>query len=217
MIKTVLFDFDGVLVESVDIKTDAFTEMFAGEGKESIERIVRYHLENGGVSRFEKFRFIYNHILERQLDWLTLDRLCERFSTIVVNKVVQAPFVSGALDFLDGYNTKYSCFIVSATPEEELKEIVRRRNMSDYFKEIHGSPTRKDAAINSIIERYHLKNDQIVFVGDALNDYEAARSTDVNFVARIAEGKDRRSLFDGIDCAKVNDLLKLDNVLEECF
>ena len=59
MLKAILFDFDGVLVESVDIKTKAFAKLFENEGPEIVNKVVEYHLANGGVSRFKKFDYIY--------------------------------------------------------------------------------------------------------------------------------------------------------------
>jgi len=67
MIKAIIFDFDGVLVESVDIKTKAFAGLFEHEGDSIVRRVVAYHIKNAGVSRFEKFRHIYKEMLDREL------------------------------------------------------------------------------------------------------------------------------------------------------
>ena len=52
MIKIIFFDFDGVIVESVDIKTKAFAMLFEHEGRDIANRVIDYHLKNSGVSRF---------------------------------------------------------------------------------------------------------------------------------------------------------------------
>ena len=64
MVKAIIFDFDGVLVESVDIKTRAFARLFESEENDAVKEIVNYHLGHAGVSRFEKFKYIYNNILQ---------------------------------------------------------------------------------------------------------------------------------------------------------
>jgi len=67
MIRAIAFDFDGVLVESVDVKNRAYARLFEKEGAELVRSILTYHLKNGGVSRFVKFQTIYREILERPL------------------------------------------------------------------------------------------------------------------------------------------------------
>ena len=62
--KRVFFDFDGVILDSVDVKTKAFGKMFEAYGSDVQKEVVQYHLENCGVSRFEKFRYYYENILE---------------------------------------------------------------------------------------------------------------------------------------------------------
>ena len=58
VLSAVIFDFDGVIVESLDVKADAFRSLFA-DHPEHVDQIVRLHRENLGVSRYEKFRTIY--------------------------------------------------------------------------------------------------------------------------------------------------------------
>ena len=57
MIKAIIFDFDGVICESVNVKTIAFKKLFA-DYPEHQDRIVEYHLVNGGISRYEKLRIL---------------------------------------------------------------------------------------------------------------------------------------------------------------
>ena len=100
MIRAIVFDFDGVLAESVEVKTRAFARLFANETPEAVERIVAYHRQNGGISRFEKFLTIYREILKRPLTEQMFQSLCEQFSQLVVEEVVAAPWVDGAREFL---------------------------------------------------------------------------------------------------------------------
>ena len=101
MIKCVIFDFDGVLAESVEVKTCAYTLLFAEEEGEAINQFIDYHIKNGGVSRFEKIRVFYKDILQRPLSDKRFQELALRFSSLVVDKVVAAPWVEGAREFLN--------------------------------------------------------------------------------------------------------------------
>lgn len=214
MIKAIIFDFDGVLVESVDIKTETFKKLFVLESEYTIRRILDYHLRNGGVSRFEKFRYIYKDILKRELPEACFEDLCQRFSGIVTEEVAKAPYVKGAKDFLNNYATKYRCFVSSATPEPEIIDIIKKRKMSTFFLGIYGAPKKKSDIVRHILSRGNLSTKEAVYVGDALSDYHAAITNDVNFIARIHNNE---SIFTGIDCIKLRDLTKLRAILKTNF
>ena len=203
MIKAVIFDFDGVIVESVDIKTKAFANLFRPEGKDVAGKVVAYHVRHGGTSRFEKFKYIYRKILKRRLTPATFSILCNRFSALVTDAGVEAPFVKGADEFLNKNLNKYRFFVASATPQNEIDVIVRRRRMGRYFKKVFGSPMTKTDIVKTILSRERLLPSEVVFVGDALSDYRAARATKVHFIARIeGEGK----MFRRVRCIKIKDL-----------
>ena len=189
MIKAIIFDFDGVILESADIKTSAFRELFSGYPCE-VEKIVEYHSENAGISRYVKFRHFYENMLKIHLSKEEELELGEKFSKIVLKKVLEAPFVAGALEFLSGPNCLYHFFIASGTPEEELHRILRARNIDKYFKEAHGSPKEKPDIINDILKRHCLKPKEVVYIGDAESDRRAAKETDVFFVERKQELKE---------------------------
>mgnify|MGYP001568335834 CR=1 FL=1 len=227
MIKAIVFDFDGVLVESVDIKTKAFAKLFESEGEAIVEKVVDYHLRNAGVSRFEKFRYIYKEILKRHLSEDEFQGLCGRFSQLVADAVVAAPFVRGAKEFLENYYDVYDFYIASATPQDELERIIEKKNISLHFKKIYGAPQKKIDIVKTILSANALKPEDAAYIGDAMSDYEAAKSNGVAFVARITE--DNSLLFKDINCLRTNDLrnlhdtitrmasLELDGKLKEAF
>lgn len=211
MIEAVVFDFDGILVESVDIKTNAFARMFEAEGEDAVKKIVDYHLGHTGVSRFEKFRYFYRTILNRELTDEKFAELCRRFSDLVAEEVANAPYVRGAKEFLDEYYSAYRCYVASATPQPEIEDIIERRGMGRYFDGIYGSPRKKSDAVKEIIAGSRLSPDEIVFIGDAMSDYEAASVNGTHFIARVTDGG---AIFKDIDCLKIKDLTGLKGLLD---
>ena len=184
MIRAIVFDFDGVLVESVDVKTHAYARLFKEYGKDIVSKVVDYHVKNGGVSRFVKFRTIYSEIIKKPLSEEKLQSLCQQFSNIVVDEVVAAPWVEGAQEFLEKNKDRYLYFVLSGTPQDELKSIVQRRNIDRYFCEVMGSPKDKIALLREVLPRLKLSPEETVFVGDAETDWDAAKAVGVTFLWR---------------------------------
>lgn len=212
MLKAILFDFDGVLVESVDIKTKAFAKLFEKEGPEIVEKVVDYHLANGGVSRYKKFEHIYNQFLGIKLNAEVKKDLGIKFSNLVIQNVIEAPWVEGAEYFLKNYYHKMDLYVVSGTPEDELKDIVYKKGIKKYFKETYGSPETKGNLIKRIISDGNYTKDQVVFVGDAITDLKGAFEADVPFIGRVSEKNNNP--FDGYGIPIVSNLKDLQRIVD---
>jgi len=188
MLKAIIFDFDGVICESNDIKTQAFKHLFRDHPGQ-LDEIVKYHAENGGLSRYEKFKVIYNDYLKKELMDEESSRLGEEFSRVCYKAVIEAPYVKGAFEFLEKYYAQLSLFIASGTPEDEMVAIVRQKGLEKYFKAVYGSPRSKQELINLILHENNINADQAVFVGDSINDQEGAEKAGVHFIGRLQKNQ----------------------------
>ena len=180
--KALFFDFDGVLADSVEVKTRAFAKLFECYGPAIEAKVVDHHRKNGGMTRADKFRHYYQEFLGKPLDEAELQRLCNEFSRLVVDEVVSAPEIPGAENFLKKWHNSVKCFMVSATPDDEIKEIVKRRGIDIYFHEILGSSCSKSDNVKYLRNKYELAPRQCLFFGDAESDYRAATASGVNFI-----------------------------------
>lgn len=207
--RAVVLDFDGVVLESADIKTEAFRELFA-DRPEHVDAIVAYHLANVGISRFVKFDWIHRELLHLPLAEPDRLALSERFSAIALHKVLACPFVPGARDALAALSGRVPVFVASGTPQAELETIVARRGLAGSFARVWGSPTTKEQAIRAVLGERSLAVDEVVFVGDGQSDLAAAQATGVRFVARSASGERPSWLPAGLPCiADLRDMLPL--------
>lgn len=182
MVKAIIFDFDGVICDSVDVKTLAFAEMYAGFGNEIENKVIQYHLEHGGISRYEKFRFFHSEFLGIELNDPELNAMGEQFSSIAFQKVINSPFIKGAGEFIRTNSKKYLQFICTGTPENEIKTILAKKEMKQFFNEVYGSPQTKKVIIKNILQKYELLPEEIVFIGDAMTDFNAASGTNIRFI-----------------------------------
>ena len=125
----------------------------------------------------------------------------------MLDKVLACPLVVGAEELLAWLRGRALCFVVSATPQEELELIVERRGLGAWFRELHGAPAAKPDVLLDLMDRYELATEELLMVGDGLSDYRAARRAGVGFVLR--ETAEQEELFRGTDVARVRDLREL--------
>ena len=184
----VIFDFDGVILESVDVKTEAFRALFADHPGE-IEAILALHERHGGVSRYVKFDMIYRDILRQPLAPADRDALGRRFAALALERVLACAMVPGAREVLDGLRGRVAMAVVSGTPDDELAVIVARRGLAPYFAEIHGGSRPKRDVIGNMMRAKGWRPDRTIMLGDAMTDHDAAIANDIKFVGRVADGK----------------------------
>ena len=204
-----VFDFDGVLANSVEVKTNAFAEIYKPFGSGIVAKVVNHHRMNGGMSRFDKFKFYHSTYLNLLLSDYQLLMLSEQFSSLVMSAVIASSEVLGANNFLENYclNNK-KCIINSATPQNEIYQIIDKRGMTQYFNDIYGSPTSKSNNLMLALRSNELSCKDAVFFGDSKSDLQAANELQIDF---IGVGKIMHDLLIGLDTHYyfINDFLNL--------
>jgi phosphoglycolate phosphatase-like HAD superfamily hydrolase len=189
--QAVFFDFDGVIAASTQVKVRAFAALFAAYGPAVQESVIRYHLDNGGMPRHQKIRHCFTAFAGHLPTDAELDRAGQTFSQLVLDEVIAAPLIPGALTTLRQLQeAAIPAFVVSGTPGEEMRLIAWRKGLSSFFLEVHGSPLAKPALLADILVRHGYIPDQCLFIGDALADYRAAVATGLRFLGIVPAGRD---------------------------
>lgn len=209
--RAIVLDFDGVVLESVAVKTRAFRELIAADS-ELQDRIERFHLDNLGLSRYQKFTWIYEELLKRPLAPDEMNRLDRRFAESIASLMRTCSFVPGALEFLRCHAPRWPLFVASATPEGELRSILADRGLTAFFTQIYGAPTTKADALRRVVRDVGGRPEDTLFVGDSRHDAEAAREVGVTFIARVTAGANG---FDNMPVVRVTDLAELQRRLAD--
>lgn len=193
-----VFDFDGVLADSVDIKAHAFAELYSPYGSEIVKKVVTHHLANGGISRFDKFKYYHNVYLNKQIDESDMDRLVNKFSKIVMDKVIACPQIPGAENFIQVNFIQRKCYINSATPQNEIRQIVSARGLQKYFHTVLGSPSSKSENLRKIRQSNpDIPTSGFLFFGDTLSDLEAAKNNNFDFIGIAGNAGNENSPLNG--------------------
>jgi phosphoglycolate phosphatase-like HAD superfamily hydrolase len=175
LFRLVVFDFDGTLCDSADVKTNAFYELYLDEyGAEFADRVLSYHLENAGISRYDKIRYVESNLIGTPPSEQRVNLVADRFSVLVEDAVVAAPLFDGVVEMLTSLQSNVPAAIASATPTAELRRITDRKGISHFFSAIEGSPRSKSEILKGHAVEYGLTPDQIVMVGDQPSDARGA-------------------------------------------
>ena len=182
--KHLIFDFDGVLVESNEIRFDGFRLLFADYPHDQVQKLVEYAMSNGGMSRYEKIKYFFEEVRNEIISGDRVQVLSRQYTELVKQKVIDAEPVQGSLEFLSNNYTYYDFAIVSGSDQEELREVCKVRRIYQLFLKILGSPERKEINLSRLLSEEGWDNRSCLFIGDSLNDLEAAQINNIDFIAR---------------------------------
>jgi HAD superfamily hydrolase (TIGR01549 family) len=184
MIKAIAFDFDGVIVDSVPVKDCSFQLLFEEYGPTVVKKAMDYWFSSRGVKRKQRIQQAYADILQIDLNNIELEKKNTIFSESAVEGVKHSELISGALDFLQ-INQNINKYIVSAAPDIELLEILKCKRLDHYFKKIFGAKNSKYKCLQSILTLENIHKNELLFIGDALNDFLSAQKADIHFLGIV--------------------------------
>lgn len=193
-LECLVFDCDGVILESVPVKTLAFARMAEPYGDEARDRLLMYHKVHGGVSRYKKFEWFFKEVLGKEITPEELTVWGEKYAQLAFEEVCRCELVPGIQDVLDTWKGRLPMYVCSGAPHEELHVILKGRGLDGYFAGIWGSPPHKTILLQSIVRDNNFDPEKTLMVGDAPTDMQAAEAVGTHFYGR---GDEVRGCFGG--------------------
>ncbi len=186
--KSIIFDCDGVILNSNKVKTQAFYDLAAPWGIEAQNLLTKYHVNNGGISRHKKVAYFLSSILPSlsiNIDCADYESLYNELVSLYADLVYEGLClcdVSPALGQLRDFTHRSRWSVVSGGDQIELNKLFASRNLAQYFDAgIFGSPDDKKL----ILEREFSNGNFIkpsLFIGDSKYDYVSASSINIDFL-----------------------------------
>lgn len=181
---TLIFDCDGVILDSNSIKTEAFYRSVLPYGRILASAMVDYHIEHQGVSRYKKFTYFLQQLAPEKINnnWESeLGSLLKAYSDYVREGLMACEIAPN----LAALRQKFSSsrwLIVSGGDQSELREIFSLRGIADLFDGgIFGSPDTKYEILQREITAGNILGPAL-FIGDSKLDFKAAVSADLDFL-----------------------------------
>ncbi len=204
MLQCLAFDCDGVLLDSVPVKTSAFARSAEPYGAEARDRFVMYHTVHGGVSRYKKFEWFYREVLGREITPEESAELGRRFAEYSLEEVRRCPMIAGAEDVLRRWHGTLPIYVCSGAPQEELDLVLRERGLTGYFNGVFGSPPAKAELLARAVAAAGVLPEECLMVGDAPTDRHAAETVGTLFYGVGPEVKGEDIPW-GSDLTRLND------------
>ena len=182
--KTLVFDCDGVVLNSNKVKTDAFYQAALSYGEQAAQALVEYHVANGGVSRYKKFAYFLNILVPQhaaEVSGPTLEELLDAYASHVLQGLLTCDIAEGIHELRKNTpNTNW--LIVSGGDQAELRHVFSERGLAECFDGgIFGSPDTKDEILEREISNGNIQQPAL-FLGDSKYDYQAANGAGLDFV-----------------------------------
>ena len=177
-----IFDCDGVILDSNKLKSNAFSEALPDEPSDLVAEFVAYHKENGGISRYEKFRYYFEGMKKQVEAEAKIDKALNNFAAIVNQGLISCNYIPGVLEFIENlFKLNKRMFVVSGSDENELIQVFIKRGINHYFENIYGSPANKEENTSKVVS--NMKKPIIgLFFGDSKSDYGAAKKFGMDFI-----------------------------------
>lgn len=181
--KIFFWDFDGVLMDSMPVRNKGFELVLKDFPKDQVDELMNFHLKNGGLSRYVKFRYFFENIRNEPISDYEINKWAKKFS-VVMRKELVAPklLIEDSLAFVKNNFENYDMHIVSGSDQEELRFLCNKMNIEIFFKSINGSPTPKIELVKNLLIINKYQNQDCVLIGDSLNDYDAAFKNEIDFI-----------------------------------
>lgn len=188
--RTLVFDCDGVVLNSNKVKTDAFYQAALPYGESAAKALVDYHVARGGISRYKKFEwFIQNVVADNSGP--NLDQLLALYAAEVRHGLLNCSVAEGLVELREKTRNA-NWLIVSGGDQQELREVFAERGLAQLFDGgIFGSPDSKDVILERELSNCNITKPAL-FLGDSKYDYQAstAAGLDCIFLSDWTEVKD---------------------------
>jgi phosphoglycolate phosphatase-like HAD superfamily hydrolase len=186
--KTIVFDCDGVVLNSNQTKIDAYFAVAKKMGgtDAQAQAFVDHHVAKGSFPRNGKTEYYLTEIVKQPVTEAIMQQYMQAFEDVLDVTLMQCEIATG-LGALKAATPQTRWMLLSGGDQAELRRIFPRRfikdqNLAQLFEAgIFGGPDKKDEVLAREIANGNLQLPAL-FVGDSKYDHQAASRAGLDFV-----------------------------------
>ncbi len=184
MIKTIIFDYDGVIV-------DSFICIF------EVYKVICKELGKKCPDTFEGFRKVYGKSQFECFHNLKFDpKDSEKIEIIFKREILkQKPeMFKGIPETLQKLKERYKLILLTATYRDEAVQKLEKFDLMKYFSQVIGvqhptdPPLKKSEKVKQLLKEQSLAAEEVVMIGDRDIDYEAAKMAGITNIILVEYG-----------------------------
>ena len=198
MIKTIIFDFDGVLIDSYELHYQMSRKQIKDLTREEHKKLFEgnIHVQREKMKeRFTDFEF------KNELDKATMNKK--------ISKIIQEAILK--------LSEEYSSGIISSGRENLIKSILENAGVLDKFIFIYGEETHKIKfnKFNIAFKKFSLKKEETIFVTDTLGDIFEADKIGIKSIAIDSGFHEKGRLEKGKPMKIIHEMSELEDILKD--
>jgi phosphoglycolate phosphatase-like HAD superfamily hydrolase len=181
--KTLVFDCDGVILDSNQLKSQAYfdTAIAFGADERQAKALMDYHIKLGGISRYPKYEYFLREILGRPVTDKDMQFLLDRFASEIHQGLLSCKVADGLFELREQH-PHMRWLVLSGGDQQELRQLFKTRKMDALFDGgIFGSPDNKDQVLARERANGNIQTPGL-FLGDSKYDHEAAVAAGLDFI-----------------------------------
>jgi phosphoglycolate phosphatase len=182
-INLLVFDCDGVLLDSMSAKIEAFSAWVPAAHADLRDAFMEIVMNGFGTSRTFHIESFYRELLHQAPDPAFLAAEVQRFTDICEPLCAASGWLRGAREFVEAcIAAEVPCYVLSGMPQAALEGMLASAGGADLFDVMIGSPPGKPESLARILSETDTPAHRSLFIGDANADQVAALHVGAHFV-----------------------------------
>lgn len=181
--KSIVFDCDGVILDSNVVKTEAYfrTAKNLGATDQQAQALVDYHVKLGGISRYHKFDWYLREVLTQAATEKAIQIFLDEFSRELEDGLMHCTIAENLQELRDATKNA-NWMILSGGDQQEIRDLFAKRDLAKHFDGgLFGSPDNKDTVLAREKANGNIQLPAL-FIGDSKYDHEASTNAGLDFI-----------------------------------